>query len=1012
MADSDAEEVVVEADPTGRFKRFAVSLGKGAFKEVFKAFDQEEGVEVAWNQMRLDTFTQRDVQRILSEIQILESVRSENIINLFYSWVVRAKDGVTIEKIIFITELMTSGTLKNYLRKANGSVNRKSLIRWSRQILLGLEYLHCRDPPIIHRDLKCQNIFINGNSGQAKIGDLGLAAVKSRQHMSSVLGTPEFMAPELYDELYDEKVDIYAFGMVIIEIDTLDYPYSECQNQAQIFKKVSSGIKPLALNKITDQDTREFVELCIRFDPKTRPTATELLKHPFLNPPLQAPKQQQHHHHQHPQQQLGVGESHPQKPPPPRLSSPSSIAAPFAATATTTSAAQSISTYSGASSSSASLFDDERNAVEMLKKLSTTDTVVSGSSNQASPSQSKVLKQSMTTLKSVTATDTLSPVLSIAAEGMITLPPLDLSPSIVPTDSVGFRNRSDSTQPQSLLQQAPRSVTGDSDFLQTAPVQQQQQHQYQNQQQQHLLQPNTFSPSDGRMLSSSPDALRGGDDETVDVHGRYVMRPLERLPSDSSVNERASVTGAPSASQAASRVQVEVVGRSGDNDPIVNLRLVYRGREKINFPFNLKEDTATDVISEMTSESLLDEGDQSVARRKLEETLREYYMTMASAPSSAASLDEVEQTGSVTDGLDRLGLPLIQTTAMSPAESDVFHDALESAVQSAVTGTSSEPLSESLPKYSSLPRSRTSSMSLGAELSLSRKNSVPNAVFRTSPPPPLSFHHPKSPTMIRASPQRRYTASGRTSTASKKAQQHQQQPSQSMEDIMSSTSSTSSRPATPLAFAVDQITGKIVPIGDIEPGASANLQYHQLPANYQLYVQQQQQQQRQQQEQLQQQQHQQQQQQQLGNSSSIPPSGLLVNDPPTVGVNYFPGMSMSSNASSNASSASDSSLQQPGGYHAYNAQGEYVEYVRRAPPQQQQQSPPPGPSSTQSSRQPSASSLGVLMQDSSFTGDAPAAGEAASPADSVVTAIRVPQPTSPSQIPPALAEDDDIIREG
>jgi WNK lysine deficient protein kinase len=63
------------------------------------------------------------------------------------------------------------------------------------QILGGLNYLHTREPPIIHRDLKCQNIFINGNSGQAKIGDLGLAAIKSRQHMSSVLGTPEFMAP-------------------------------------------------------------------------------------------------------------------------------------------------------------------------------------------------------------------------------------------------------------------------------------------------------------------------------------------------------------------------------------------------------------------------------------------------------------------------------------------------------------------------------------------------------------------------------------------------------------------------------------------------------------------------------------------------------------------------------------------------------------------------------------------------------------------------------------------------
>lgn len=109
---------------------------------------------------------------------------------------------------------MTSGTLKSYIRKTKGPVKPKVLKSWCRQVLSGLHYLHSREPPIIHRDLKCENIFINGNNGQAKIGDLGLAVVKHREHASSVLGTPEYMAPELYDEKYDERVDIYAFGMV------------------------------------------------------------------------------------------------------------------------------------------------------------------------------------------------------------------------------------------------------------------------------------------------------------------------------------------------------------------------------------------------------------------------------------------------------------------------------------------------------------------------------------------------------------------------------------------------------------------------------------------------------------------------------------------------------------------------------------------------------------------------------------------------------------------------------
>ena len=71
-----------------------------------------------------------------------------------------------------------------------------------RQILKGLHFLHTRTPPVIHRDLKCDNIFITGPTGSVKIGDLGLATLKNKSFAKSVIGTPEFMAPEMYDEHY------------------------------------------------------------------------------------------------------------------------------------------------------------------------------------------------------------------------------------------------------------------------------------------------------------------------------------------------------------------------------------------------------------------------------------------------------------------------------------------------------------------------------------------------------------------------------------------------------------------------------------------------------------------------------------------------------------------------------------------------------------------------------------------------------------------------------------------
>ena len=92
----------------------------------------------------------------------------------------------------------------------------------------GLNYLHEQECPIIHRDLKCDNIFINSNSGEIRIGDLGLSTPMNNSYTSSVLGTPEFMAPELYEEHYDTKVDIYAFGMCVLEMITMERPYIEC----------------------------------------------------------------------------------------------------------------------------------------------------------------------------------------------------------------------------------------------------------------------------------------------------------------------------------------------------------------------------------------------------------------------------------------------------------------------------------------------------------------------------------------------------------------------------------------------------------------------------------------------------------------------------------------------------------------------------------------------------------------------------------------------------------------
>ncbi|KAH9512478.1 hypothetical protein Btru_038535, partial [Bulinus truncatus] len=161
-------------------------------------------------------------------------------------------------------------------------LNLKVLKNWCRQILKGLQYLHTRTPPIIHRDLKCDNIFITGTTGSVKIGDMGLATLKSNSFAKSVIGTPEFMAPEMYEEHYDEAVDVYAFGMCMLEMASSEYPYKECHNPGQIYRKVTTGVHPEALEKVKDPEIRSIIEGCIQTKKEDRLTVKELLAHDFF----------------------------------------------------------------------------------------------------------------------------------------------------------------------------------------------------------------------------------------------------------------------------------------------------------------------------------------------------------------------------------------------------------------------------------------------------------------------------------------------------------------------------------------------------------------------------------------------------------------------------------------------------------------------------------------------------------------------------------------------------------
>eukprot|EP00946_MAST-07B_sp_MAST-7B-sp1_P002077 g2077.t1 len=257
--EEEEEEEKNETSPKGRYIKFKELLGRGAFKDVYKAFDSDTGSTVAWNEVNITPLPPSEKRRVISEVKILEKVEHKRIIGFYGSWYNKAE-----HKVVFITEIVTEGTLRGFCERVNGlkiSVVRK----WAFQILDGLIYLHSQTPPIIHRDLKCENVFVKGEDGSIKIGDLGLStqAMRDKASPGTVLGTPEFMAPELYTEHYDQTVDVYAFGLVILEMVSMETPYSECTNVGQIITKVTQGIPPQVLERVKVKSLRDFINFCL-----------------------------------------------------------------------------------------------------------------------------------------------------------------------------------------------------------------------------------------------------------------------------------------------------------------------------------------------------------------------------------------------------------------------------------------------------------------------------------------------------------------------------------------------------------------------------------------------------------------------------------------------------------------------------------------------------------------------------------------------------------------------------
>ncbi|KAE9094796.1 hypothetical protein PF010_g16959 [Phytophthora fragariae] len=198
----------------------------------------------------------------------------------------------SLSDLCVVMELMEGGDLRTLLDRYQSTKHPVGVDRNKATIALhvchALTYLHSLMPPVIHRDLKSRNILLNQNL-EAKLTDFGISRERRDRTMTAGVGTSLGMAPEvMLGERYDDKADMFSFGVVLSELDvhTLPYALAKEKNQDSDGRKLPDTVllQQVAMGRLrvefSESSPHAIVELgvsCVSVDPKMRPTAAEAL---------------------------------------------------------------------------------------------------------------------------------------------------------------------------------------------------------------------------------------------------------------------------------------------------------------------------------------------------------------------------------------------------------------------------------------------------------------------------------------------------------------------------------------------------------------------------------------------------------------------------------------------------------------------------------------------------------------------------------------------------------------
>eukprot|EP01125_Pyxidicula_operculata_P007412 TRINITY_DN251_c3_g1_i2.p1 TRINITY_DN251_c3_g1~~TRINITY_DN251_c3_g1_i2.p1 ORF type:complete len:301 (+),score=37.00 TRINITY_DN251_c3_g1_i2:22-924(+) len=245
-------------------------IGTGSFGKVSRG--KCRGHDVAIKELHQTITDEQTLASFKKEVAIMSNIYHPNIC-LFMG-------ACTQGKFMIVQEYLRGGDLENLLH-SKVEISLYKRMQMAKDAALGINWLHCSNPAFIHRDLKSSNLLIDEN-GKVKVCDFGLAQVKPQgimlQDEDLAKGTPLWMAPEVMEfREFNEKADVYSFGIVLWELLTRQEPFSHHRNYKKFKAAVCDYNERPPIPEDCEPSLANLMRSCWDKNPAVRPPFKEII---------------------------------------------------------------------------------------------------------------------------------------------------------------------------------------------------------------------------------------------------------------------------------------------------------------------------------------------------------------------------------------------------------------------------------------------------------------------------------------------------------------------------------------------------------------------------------------------------------------------------------------------------------------------------------------------------------------------------------------------------------------